>query len=515
MVSVGVPARVAPGGSLAVTITARNTGTTTCTASAVKLAFTGEGTWSGATLTLAAATKTNQIGTFSGTLGASKQIGTYPLWWRAQSTGVPFGPSIAAATEITCSDGAFCNGDERSVNGKCVTGPAPCDDGQACTIDLCDDPSGVCAHQLTGGSCLSCAVKNCNPNCHGAPCGDDGCGGSCGSCAVGQVCSAGACVVADIPGTCSTPLPIVAGADPNVALAPGFYVATGDTTDGFNEAVPTCNSASTAQEKIYQLVVDQQMGLDAQSYDFDTVLHVRTGGCGGATIGCSDDSAPSGAYGSHVAVMLNPGTYYIIVDGFDDHSYGPYHLALRLVAGCLPQCDGKFCGDDGCGGTCGDCGVGQICSAKARCISDPCKPVCQGRQCGSDGCGGICGTCQVGKACEEFSGACKNIAACNNARPVCPTKCASTEYCGSDCVCHRSRDPRPDLVVNKIRLLCDNQGIQAGWSDLYGNALDCQWLDVTGIPSGNYQLRVSLNPSHAFEEASFDNNTATVPVTIP
>jgi len=42
---------------------------------------------------------------------------------------------------------------------------------------------------------------------------------------------------------------------------------------------------------------------------------------------------------------------------------------------------------------------------------------------------------------------------------------------------------------------CSNQGIQAGWSDIYGNALDCQWLDITGLPAGDYALRVSVNPS--------------------
>ena len=62
---------------------------------------------------------------------------------------------------------------------------------------------------------------------------------------------------------------------------------------------------------------------------------------------------------------------------------------------------------------------------------------------------------------------------------------------------------------------CSSQGIQAGWSDLYGNALDCQWLDITGVPSGDYFLTVTVNPNLAFEEVSVDNNTATVPVTIP
>ena len=41
----------------------------------------------------------------------------------------------------------------------------------------------------------------------------------------------------------------------------------------------------------------------------------------------------------------------------------------------------------------------------------------------------------------------------------------------------------PDIACSK-KYDCSNQGIQKGWSDLYGNALDCQWLDITGVPSG-------------------------------
>ena len=84
-------------------------------------------------------------------------------------------------------------------------------------------------------------------------------------------------------------------------------------------------------------------------------------------------------------------------------------------------------------------------------------------------------------------------------------------YCMEDT---RQVVPGPTVGCSK-KYDCETQGIQAGWSDLYGNSLDCQWLDITGIPSGNYQLRVSVNPSRAFEEASFDNNTTTIPVAIP
>ncbi|HEX2692389.1 MAG TPA: S53 family peptidase [Kofleriaceae bacterium] len=34
---------------------------------------------------------------------------------------------------------------------------------------------------------------------------------------------------------------------------------------------------------------------------------------------------------------------------------------------CTPSCNGKTCGDDGCGGTCGTCGSGQTCSPGGTC----------------------------------------------------------------------------------------------------------------------------------------------------
>jgi MYXO-CTERM domain-containing protein len=50
---------------------------------------------------------------------------------------------------------------------------------------------------------------------------------------------------------------------------------------------------------------------------------------------------------------------------------------------CTPQCQGKTCGDDGCGGSCGNCMGGQTCQAN-QCVSPP-MPDAGG---GSDGGGG-------------------------------------------------------------------------------------------------------------------------------
>ena len=61
---------------------------------------------------------------------------------------------------------------------------------------------------------------------------------------------------------------------------------------------------------------------------------------------------------------------------------------------------------------------------------------------------------------------------------------------------------------------CSYQGISVGWQDIYGSYLDCQWLDVTDFAPGNYLLRVTINPQRILAESNYENNSATVPVTI-
>jgi hypothetical protein len=64
------------------------------------------------------------------------------------------------------------------------------------------------------------------------------------------------------------------------------------------------------------------------------------------------------------------------------------------------------------------------------------------------------------------------------------------------------------------RFHCEFQGIQRGWADMYDAALDCQWVDITDIPGGEYRLRISINPDRIIAESNFDNNTVEIPVTV-
>jgi hypothetical protein len=62
---------------------------------------------------------------------------------------------------------------------------------------------------------------------------------------------------------------------------------------------------------------------------------------------------------------------------------------------------------------------------------------------------------------------------------------------------------------------CGFQGISAGWADVYHRGLDCQWIDITGVPSGRYVLEVQINPAHVIREHNYSNNSARTEVNVP
>jgi hypothetical protein len=90
--------------------------------------------------------------------------------------------------------------------------------------------------------------------------------------------------------------------------------------------------------------------------------------------------------------------------GCDDLGAG-----CRTPCDCVPQCAGKCCGDNGCGGVCPDtCAAsgqtcnGATCQCQGACTPRSCSEL--GRECGQwdDGCGGQvdCGECSGGAVCN-------------------------------------------------------------------------------------------------------------------
>ena len=111
---------------------------------------------------------------------------------------------------------------------------------------------------------------------------------------------------------------------------------------------------------------------------------------------------------------VNPGVEEDCYNAVDDN-------CDSVVA--TPQCDGKDCGDDGCGGVCGNCDASEYCTDAFKCKSS-CDPQCAGKACGADGCGGVCGTCLPQHEC--FGGVCKCV-------PACGGKNCGPDGCGGSC----------------------------------------------------------------------------------
>ena len=146
---------------------------------------------------------------------------------------------------------------------------------------------------------------------------------------------------------------------------------------------------------------------------------------------------------------------------------------------CSANCEGKNCGNDGCGGTCGACGPdklcvdgvctaitpcngvpangtcegntlkqcvndslvvtdcaadGKVCTIEpqfdiALCQTETCTPNCTNKSCGTDGCGGSCGTCPEGQTCAEDQQCTEDGA------DTCAGKCDGPFVNGANCQC--------------------------------------------------------------------------------
>ncbi|MGC4116890.1 MAG: hypothetical protein QM765_20475 [Myxococcales bacterium] len=86
---------------------------------------------------------------------------------------------------------------------------------------------------------------------------------------------------------------------------------------------------------------------------------------------------------------------------------------------CVPDCNGRSCGSDGCDDVCGYCDPGTVCNEGAgKCVL--CNRDCAGKQCGPDGCGSTCGTCDDGFACAADN-LCRKTTTTGDAGPVAAT----------------------------------------------------------------------------------------------
>ena len=77
-------------------------------------------------------------------------------------------------------------------------------------------------------------------------------------------------------------------------------------------------------------------------------------------------------------------------------------------------------------------------------------------------------------------------------------------FCLFDSICENGTTPKNVICTEFL------QGISPGCADIYEAGLDCQWVDMTGLSSGCYQLVVIVNPDRTVPETSYENNDAKV-----
>eukprot|EP00193_Tetraselmis_chui_P012849 CAMPEP_0177796722 /NCGR_PEP_ID=MMETSP0491_2-20121128/26925_1 /TAXON_ID=63592 /ORGANISM="Tetraselmis chuii, Strain PLY429" /LENGTH=653 /DNA_ID=CAMNT_0019319653 /DNA_START=159 /DNA_END=2121 /DNA_ORIENTATION=- len=363
-----------------------------------------------------------------------------------------------------CDDGVFCNGIERlRGNGTCyIPNKSPCDDGDDCTKDICDEGKMKCTYEVFPG-CATC-METCTPDCSDKVCGEDGCSGFCGSCPAGLGCVAGECIASASDGTCGAPL-FVLGNDINGVSVRELQLETGELV------TPTCNAQTASPELFYVFTVPRgkSYGYDIRTTDYDTVVMLMKGDCLDASnsVNCNDDGTPPGDLGSRIQGVVTEGDYYIMVDGYSSADFGPFTLRAVFVKGALLSATETFAGTMDAVG-CAELAKGVKCAPRTTVATptDPCTPQCDRRECGADGCGGSCGVCSTGARCvgegfqliddetdpnngEVVSSECFVFPVCDALNPSCNdgSGCAPEEYCGRDCRCYALDEPLPDFVI--------------------------------------------------------------------
>lgn len=251
-------------------------------------------------------------------------------------------------------------------------------------------------------------------------------------CAPSEACVRGLCVslgddggpfLGTLDGGTSTPACTLA--DEASTCGQGRYC----TSEGACADLPTCASGQACPEG---LSCDEEAGLCRRP----------DAGCVGSDCGCTEGSCDDGLFcngqetcdeerGNCEAGAPPCGGATPVCDEDNDACVecldsldcpGFFDECIENQCVCVPDCAGRACGDDGCGGSCGECESG-LCGDDGIC---GCVPDCTGKACGSDGCGGSCGECQEGKTCDEQSFQCV-------CQPDCTGKACGDDGCGGSC----------------------------------------------------------------------------------
>lgn len=360
----------------------------------------------------------------------------------------------ATLTGSPCSDGNACTSEGTCLDGLCVVTPLACDDNDPCTTDFCNPAVG----------CLSA------PGNEGLAC-DDG-----DDCTLETTCSNGVCQAGALaPGCagcsetgCPEPQDLCSPhweCDLTSELCRILPETAVQCPDSGNPCVVlSCNPENGACEA--HVLPNKTSCDDGEPCTFED--RCSSGQCHGKAFTCVDDNpctqdlcldgtqecqfvpvvgnaCDDGDFCTIDTVCDDEGACVgqprLCDDGdpctgdFCDPEWGCRTTPMECPMGfaceggecvCQPQCQGRQCGEDGCGDFCGFCPAGADCSGDGHCLTF-CDQECAGRECGKNSCGVICGTCGTGMYCTD-QGSCVETCV-----PDCTDRECGSDGCGGNC----------------------------------------------------------------------------------
>ena len=113
-----------------------------------------------------------------------------------------------------------------------------------------------------------------------------------------------------------------------IGSAVGQGVSSGNTANFPDSFAPQCGAGGSGDVSVEWIAPESaRYTFDTIGSAYDTILHIRSGGCNGPTLGCDDDGVnPGGASRLRIDVMAGQ-LLILIVDGWGG-SVGPYQLNI-------------------------------------------------------------------------------------------------------------------------------------------------------------------------------------------
>jgi hypothetical protein len=249
-----------------------------------------------------------------------------------------------------CDDGEFCTTNDHCQLGECVGGQAmTCDDSNPCTEDACVDGIG-CQFLPTAGACddgNDCTV--------GDTCKQGWCLGSPADCDDDNPCTSDSC--APDQGCINTPNALSCD-DGNLCTLKD-QCANGECVGGLplncDDSNPCTQDSCDTQSGCLHEVAAGACDDNNACTDGDTC---KNGLCiPGPVTNCDDDNECT----TDSCDEQNGCGHVNVADGTACNGGGKW-ACLAGECACTPQCAGKECGDDQCGGSCGECGENEACN---------------------------------------------------------------------------------------------------------------------------------------------------------